>query len=330
MIHSKELASLNQMALGKDFSNPLIVDSLLKTIWLSPCCYNEALAIPEQIATGKETSNPFMAGSLSKTTRLTSLLRTRSGEKGGSTVSTARPEVDTARPEVHTTNEPVITADIKYPIELVNGRLIGSDIVLRANHHAVIAYDEKIVRIPNRDDVLIVQVTKKKTEDKSEEKRLENVPTVRDKLNFKSTWSQGAPVLFVKKKDGSFWMCIDYRKLNKLTVKNRYPLLRINDLFDQLQGSRVYSKIDLRSGYHQLRVQEEDFPKTAFRTCYGHYEFPMMPFRLTNAPAVQFLGHVIDSKGIHMDPSKIESIKDWALPKTPTEIRQFLGLAGYY
>nr|GEW70878.1 putative reverse transcriptase domain-containing protein [Tanacetum cinerariifolium] len=99
-----------------------------------------------------------------------------------------------------------------------------------------------------------------------------------------SLW--GAPVLFVKKKDGSFWMCIDYRELNKLTVKNRYLLPRIDELFDQLQGSRVYSKIDLRSGYHQLRVRE----------------------------------------GIHVDPAKIEAIKDWESPKTPTEIRQFLGL----
>ncbi|GJV12992.1 putative reverse transcriptase domain-containing protein [Tanacetum coccineum] len=120
-----------------------------------------------------------------------------------------------------------------------------------------------------------------------------------------SPW--GAPVLFVKKKDGSFRMCIDYRELNKLTVKNRYPLPRIDDLFDQLQGSSVYSKIDLRSGYHQLRVREQDIPKTAFRT-----------------------RHVIDCQGIHVDPAKIESIKDWASPKTPTEIRQFLGLAGYY
>ncbi|GJX32165.1 putative reverse transcriptase domain-containing protein [Tanacetum coccineum] len=207
-----------------------------------------------------------------------------------------------------------------------------------------------------------------------------------------SPW--GAPVLFVKKKDGSLRMCIDYRELNKLTVKNRYPLPRIDDLFDQLQGSSVYSKIDLRSGYHQLRVREEDISKTAFRTRYGHYEFQVMPFGLTNAPAVfmdlmnrvckpyldkfvivfiddiliysknkqeheehlkiilellkkeelyakfskcefwipkvQFLGHVIDNKGIHVDPAKIESVKDWASPKTPTEIRQFLGLAGYY
>jgi hypothetical protein len=108
-----------------------------------------------------------------------------------------------------------------------------------------------------------------------------------DKGFFRPSFSPwGAPVLFVKKKDRSFRMCIDYRELNKLTIKSRYPLPRIDDLFDQLQGSTYFSKIDLRSGYQQLRVQEESIPRIAFQTRYGHYKFLVMPFELTNAPVV--------------------------------------------
>ncbi|GKC33567.1 hypothetical protein Tco_1045951 [Tanacetum coccineum] len=150
-------------------------------------------------------------------------------------------------------------------------------------------------------------------------------------------------------------MCIDYRELTKLTVKKRYPLPRIDEMFDQLQGLSVYSKINMRLGYHQLRVCEADILKTSFRTQYGYYEFQVMSFGLPNAlavfmdlmnrkeelyakfskcefwiPKVQFLSHVIDCQGIHVNPAKIESIKDWASPKTPTKINQFLGLAGYY
>ncbi|GKD35460.1 putative reverse transcriptase domain-containing protein, partial [Tanacetum coccineum] len=151
-----------------------------------------------------------------------------------------------------------------------------------------------------------------------------------------SLW--GASELFVKKKDGSFRMCIDYRELNKLTVKNRIQLPRIDDLFDQLQGSQFLSKIDLRSGYHQLRVHEDDIPKTAFRTCYGHFEFTVTPFGLTNTPTqeehVEHLRLVLEllkkEKLIHVEPSKIEAVKNWKALRTPSEVRSFLGLAGYY
>ncbi|GJR23819.1 putative reverse transcriptase domain-containing protein [Tanacetum coccineum] len=113
-----------------------------------------------------------------------------------------------------------------------------------------------------------------------------------------------------------------------LTIKNRYPLFRIDDLFDQLQGSQYFSKIDLQSGYHQLRVYEDDIPKTTFRTGYGHFEFTVMPFGLINAPV--FLGHVIYGDGIHVDPSKIEAVKNWEASRTPSEVCLFLGLTGYY
>ena len=207
-----------------------------------------------------------------------------------------------------------------------------------------------------------------------------------------SPW--GAPVLFVKKKDDTWRLSIDYRQLNKVTIRNKYPLPRIDNLFDQLQGAKVFSKGDLRSGYHQLRIRESDIPKTAFKTRYGHYEFLVTSFGLTNAPAafmdlmnrvfrpyldrfvivfidnilgysrseleherhlglvlqtlrqyqlyakfskcefwlsrVGFLGHMVSADGIYMDPQKVEAVASWEQPTTVTEVRSFLGLAGYY
>nr|AAT73648.1 putative polyprotein [Oryza sativa Japonica Group] len=198
----------------------------------------------------------------------------------------------------------------------------------------------------------------------------------------------------LKKKDHTQRMCVDYRALNDVTIKNKYPLPRIDDLFDQLKGATVFSKIDLRSGYHQLRIKEEDIPKTAFTTRYGLFECTVMSFRLTNAPAffmnlmnkvfmeyldkfvvvfiddiliysqtkeehekhlrlaleklrehqlyakfskcefwlseVKFLGHVISAGGVAIDPSNVESVTNWKQPKIVSEIRSFLGLAGYY
>ncbi|KAL0319703.1 UNVERIFIED_CONTAM: Retrovirus-related Pol polyprotein from transposon.6 [Sesamum radiatum] len=209
-----------------------------------------------------------------------------------------------------------------------------------------------------------------------------------------STSPWGAPVLFVKKKYGSMRLYVDYRQLNRVTVKNKYPLPRIDDLLDQLKGATIFSKIDLRSGYWQLRIAKKDIPKTAFRTRYGHYECLVMPFGLTNAPTafmalmnrtfqeyldqfvivfiddilvysknreeheqhlrvvlqilkekelyaklskcefwvnqVVFLGHVISGDGVMPDPSKVKAIMEWRIPKNATEVRSFLGLAGYY
>ncbi|GJX37056.1 putative nucleotidyltransferase, ribonuclease H [Tanacetum coccineum] len=159
-----------------------------------------------------------------------------------------------------------------------------------------------------------------------------------------SPW--GAPVLFVKKKDGSFRMCIDYRELNKLTVKNRYPLPRIDDLFDQLQGSQFFSKMDLRSGYHQLRVHEDTFQRLRLElvmdisSSQPYLDKFVIVFiddiliysktREEHLREVQFLGHVINGNGIHIDPGKIEAVKNWKAPRTPSKVRSFLGLAGYY
>ena len=207
-----------------------------------------------------------------------------------------------------------------------------------------------------------------------------------------SPW--GAPVLFVKKKDGTIRLFVDYRQLNKMTVKNKYPLPRIDDLFDQLTGACVFWKIDLRSGYHQLRIKDVDVHKMAFRMRYGHYEFLVMSFGLINALAafmdfmnrvfrpyvdrfvmvfidgilvyskdwedndthlrvvletlrneqlyakmskceflfkeVSFLGHIVFEEGIRVDPRKIEVILEWKPPRSVTEVRSFLGLAGYY
>ncbi|GKD25803.1 putative reverse transcriptase domain-containing protein [Tanacetum coccineum] len=169
--------------------------------------------------------------------------------------------------------------------------VIGMDWL--SKYHARIVCDEKVVHIPIYGETLIIRGTAlvaqapyrlapSEIQELSDQlQELADRGFIRPRT---SPW--GAPVLFVKKKEESFRMCIDYRELNKLTVNNRYPLPRIDDLFDQLQGSSVYSKINLRLGYHQLRVRDEDIPKTAFRTWYGHYEFQVMPFGLTNAPAV--------------------------------------------
>nr|GEV90996.1 putative reverse transcriptase domain-containing protein [Tanacetum cinerariifolium] len=205
-----------------------------------------------------------------------------------------------------------------------------------SKYHAKILCDEKVLHIPINGETLIIR----------DEKRLKDIPVVKEFLDiFSEDLPSLPPIRQVEFQNDLILgaapvaqtpyrlapsemqeMCIDYRELNKLTIKNRYPLPKIDDLFDQLQGSSVYSKIDSRSGYHQIRVRDEDIPKTAFRIRYGHYEFQVMPFGLTNTPAVfmdlmnlQFIGHLIDSQGLHVDPAKIEAVKNWTSPTTPTE-----------
>ncbi|GKA86786.1 putative reverse transcriptase domain-containing protein [Tanacetum coccineum] len=318
------------------------------------------------------------------------------------------------------------TLDTSYAVELVDGRISETNIVLRGCTLGLLGHSFNIDLIPvelgsfddagsklniisctktqtyieNRCHVYLAQVTSKKAEDKSEGKRLEDVPIVQD---FPKVFPEDLPGL-PPARQVEFQIDLVPGTAPVARAPYRLSPAEMQELTTQLQELsnrgfirprlRVYSKIDLRSGYHQLRVREEDIPKTAFRTRYGHYEFQIMPFGLTNAPAifmdlmnrvckpyldrfmivfiddisiyyksrkeheghlklilkllkeeelyakflkcefwlskVQFLCHVIDSEGIHVDPAKIEAIKDWASPKTSTEIHQFLCLAGYY
>nr|GEW60915.1 putative reverse transcriptase domain-containing protein [Tanacetum cinerariifolium] len=166
--------------------------------------------------------------------------------------------------------------DPDYNVELADGRIVGLNTIIRVKF--------QIDLVPGAAPVAQAPYRLTPSEMKELSDQLQELFDKGFIRLSSSPW--GALVLFVKKKDRSFWMCIDYRELNKLTVKNHYPLPKIDDLFDQFQGSSIYSKIDLRSGYHQLRVREEDIPKTTFRTRYGHYEFQVMSFSLTNASAI--------------------------------------------
>ncbi|GKD02504.1 putative reverse transcriptase domain-containing protein [Tanacetum coccineum] len=290
--------------------------------------------------------------------------------------------------------------DHYYDVELANGRIIGLNTILKGctlnflNHpfnidlmpielgsfDAIIGMDwlvkyQAIIVCAEKIILFLANVTTKETEDKSKKKRLEDVSIVRDFSDvFPEGLSARAPYRLapseMKELSEQLKELSDKGFIRPSSSPWGAPVL-IDDQFDQLQGSSVYSKIGLQSGYHQLRVREEDIPKTAFQTRYGHYEFQVMPFGLTNAPAVfmDLMNHVckpfldkfvivfIDDiliysknkkeyeehlkevlkllkkekfQGIHMDPTKIKSIKDWESPKTPTEISQFLGLVGYY
>eukprot|EP00253_Pinus_taeda_P006179 PITA_06179 len=131
-----------------------------------------------------------------------------------------------------------------------------------------------------------------------------------------------ALVVLVHKKDGSWHMCPDYRELNKFTIKDKFPIPVIDELLDELHGIIYFAKLDLHSGYHQIRMKTEDIPKTTFRTHEDHYEFLVMPFGLTNAPST--------FQGVNVDPSKIKAIKEWKIPTSIKHLRGFLGLTGYY
>nr|GEV26757.1 reverse transcriptase domain-containing protein [Tanacetum cinerariifolium] len=220
-------------------------------------------------------------------------------------------------------NIPPITLDTTYDIKMTNGNLVGTNSIIQgctlillnqafeidlmliklgsfnvvigmdwlSKYHARIICDEKVVYIPIDGETLIIRGDRTRAPYRLAPLEMQELSDQLQELADRgfirpSTLPWGAFVLFVKKKDGSFRMCIDYRELNKITIKNHYQLPRIDDLFDQLQGSSIYSKSDLRSGYHQLRVMEEDILKTDFKTRYEHYEFQVMPFGLTNGPAV--------------------------------------------
>ncbi|GJT82807.1 putative reverse transcriptase domain-containing protein [Tanacetum coccineum] len=281
-------------------------------------------------------------------------------------------------------NIPPITIDTFYNIEMADGNLVSTNTVIQgatltllnqpfkidlmpiklgsfdvvigmdwlSKYHARIICDEKVVHIPIDGETLIIRVMEKKLD----EKRLEDIPVVREFPEIFPEDLSGLPpvrqvefqidlipgVTLVARAPYRLAPSEMQELSNQLQELNRYPLPRIDDLFDQLQGLNVYSKTDLRLGYHKLRVRDKDIPKTAFRIRYGHYEFQVMPFGLTNVPAVfmdlmnhvckpyldkfvieklyakfskcdfwihivQFLGHLIDSQGLHVDPAKIEA-----------------------